>query len=508
MDTMKKLLIVAILAAAIVGGVLWYVGHAKTSPQTVTAIRGTVVSKVSITGKTKAVKSVDLGFQVGGKVATVTGDVGTEVSAGDTLVTLDSAELQANLLQAAANRDSEEAKLTDLQNGTTPQDVAIAQAQLASAQGQQRDAQQALADALTSAYTGADDSVHTDTDGFFTNPRTDPHLIFDLTDSQLAINIRQARQNLEPMFSAWSALSAATSSEALVATVNRDLLQIQAYTSLLAQAVNSLSPTSVVSQTTISGYKATVSQTRSTISGLISSVQAAAKQANDADDAVDVATKQLAAKQAGNTPDAIRAQTARVSQFAAQMATIQAQLAHTSLVSPISGQITRQDAKVGQIVSAAQTLVSVMTEGNFEIDGYVPEINVGKIAKGDAASVTFDAFPGETFDGTLLSIDPAETVIDGITNFKVVIILAKKDSRLRNGLTANVDVVGQQKNDVVILPSYAIVQRADGTYVEKYVGTTIETVPVSLGLIGQDKSVEVVSGVTPGDVVVIPFATQ
>ena len=70
----------------------------------------------------------------------------------------------------------------------------------------------------------------------------------------------------------------------------------------------------------------------------------------------------------------------------------------------------------------------------------IPETDIGKVAMGDAVSMTLDAFSGETFTGTVFYIDPAETILQGVVDYKVKVSFNKPDTRLKSGLTANLDI--------------------------------------------------------------------
>src|SRR3989344_2649404 len=79
-----------------------------------TVAKNNVVQKVIVNGKSKPVSQVDLGFEINGKVSASFVDIGSRVGVGQSLVSLNSAELQANLLKWQASLLSEEAKLDEL----------------------------------------------------------------------------------------------------------------------------------------------------------------------------------------------------------------------------------------------------------------------------------------------------------------------------------------------------------------------------------------------------------
>ena len=83
-----------------------------------------------------------------------------------------------------------------------------------------------------------------------------------------------------------------------------------------------------------------------------------------------------------------------------------------------------------------------------------------------AVDMTFDAFPGETFTGKVFYIDPAETIESGVVDYLVKVSFDTPDPRIKSGLTANLDINTQTNQNALILPQYAIIQNASGTFVE------------------------------------------
>jgi len=214
------------------------------------------------------------------------------------------------------------------------------------------------------------------------------------------------------------------------------------------------------------------------------------------------AQAQLNETLAGSTANAIAAQQAQVASAQANVQSIQVNINNASLVSPINGVVTVQNAKVGEVAIAGQTITSIISANNFEIDAYVPETDIGKVAVGDSVNMTFDAFPGENFAGKVFYIDPAETIESGVVDYLVKVSFDTPDARIKSGLTANLDINTQTDQNALILPEYAVIQNASGTYVDILQNGAETQVPVTLGIHDQNGNVEIASGVTDGEQVV------
>jgi RND family efflux transporter MFP subunit len=167
--------------------------------------------------------------------------------------------------------------------------------------------------------------------------------------------------------------------------------------------------------------------------------------------------------------------------------------------------VIEQNAEVGEVVGANTTLVSLISPSVFEIEAYVTETDIASISKGDTASVTLDAYGNDVvFSAEVVRIDPAETVIEGVATYRVVLIFEDAQGLARSGMTANVDIMTGVSENVLAVPARAVftqngvkhvrLQNADGS---------IETVTVTTGLRDSFGDIEIVSGITDGDQVVV-----
>jgi HlyD family secretion protein len=190
---------------------------------------------------------------------------------------------------------------------------------------------------------------------------------------------------------------------------------------------------------------------------------------------------------------------AQIAQAQANVDSVKAKIQNSSIISPINGTVTQFDAKVGQLTSPNVPLISLISNGGYEVDAGVSEIDIGKILVGDKVTMTLDAFPGETFLGSVFYIAPAETNVGGVINYQVKISFDKLDPRLKSGLTANIDIETKHKDNILVLPQYAILQNDQGTFVEALENKVVKQNPVTLGIMDQKGNVEVVLGVTEGE---------
>ena len=186
----------------------------------------------------------------------------------------------------------------------------------------------------------------------------------------------------------------------------------------------------------------------------------------------------------------------------------EATLATYQIVSPINGIVTKQDAKAGEIAYANTEVVSVISDSAFEIEINVPELDITSIKKGNKAKITFDAYGDDvSFEGSVSSVDPAETLVDNVPTYKVKVSLNSSDDRIKSGLTANIYIETISKTNVILLPSKAIKSESQKKYVDVLRDNgDRERKQISIGIRGDTGEVEVVSGLEVGEKIIISNA--
>jgi RND family efflux transporter MFP subunit len=472
------------------------------SYETATVKLGDVVQDVSVTGRVNSETEVNLAFEKGGRVSSEPRAVGTRVRAGDVLVRLDATELTALRTQAKANSDFEQANLAQLRAGTRAEDIAISSATVASAESARDDARTALLDKLATAGTVADDALFAKTDFLLENPRTfAPRALFTVSDQKLVGKVEQARASLTQELADLS--GDGTDIEVRLADHKLYFTHEKNYLDLLSSGVNAALPSFQNSQATIDGWKTSVSLARTNMSSAMSALLASEQAYRSAQSALTVANNQLALKKAGPTASALAAQEAKIGAMRATLANYDAQIAKLALRAPFAGVITKQDAKYGETVSPNVPVVSLMSDGAFKIEANVPEVDVAKISVGDEAKVTLDAYGSDAvFAATVTTIDPAETILEGVSTYKVTLHFTLPDERIRSGMTANIDIATDKKVGVLSIPLRAVVAKDGGKFVRVPQGGGISEVPVTLGLRGSDGTVEVLSGLRADDKVI------
>jgi RND family efflux transporter MFP subunit len=182
----------------------------------------------------------------------------------------------------------------------------------------------------------------------------------------------------------------------------------------------------------------------------------------------------------------------------------QAILAEDTITSPIDGVVTQEDPNVGEYIAPGQSGFAVQNSG-FKVEAYVAEADIAKVAVGDLASSTLDAYGAYVnFPEKVIMIDPAETVLQGVPTYKVTLQFVSPDSRIKSGMTSNIEILTHEVDNVLEIPYRAITITSTSTNVRMVSanGQTYKAVPVTTGLKGSDGTIQIISGLKVGDKVV------
>ena len=160
---------------------------------------------------------------------------------------------------------------------------------------------------------------------------------------------------------------------------------------------------------------------------------------------------------------------ATVKQKQAALQQAQVDLDHTTIRAPVDGVVVSRQVDVGQTVAASLqapilfTIAQDLTK--MQVETSVDEADIGRIKLDDRATFTVDAFPGETFTGTVRQIRKAALIVQNVVTYTVVVEVANPSGKLLPGMTANVKLVVAEKPSVLKVPNAALRFRPPGVEV-------------------------------------------
>ncbi len=432
--------VILIIALVIAGYFVYQQMTASSSgavrAQTATAQRGNLVATVSAAGNVLTPEEATLAFQTSGRVAKVNIQVGDAVKKGQTLMELDTTDLELSLKTAKTNLASSTANLEQTKAN--------------------------LQFALRNAQSGLESSK---------------------AGLQAAIN--KNTQNPNQIIVAKAQLDKATIAlQSAQGAYNR--IAWRGDVGLTQQAVD-LQNATIEYQSALANYNMTLA----TIND--SALKSAQADFDKANVALEQAQKNLDTQ--------LRTAQATVDNHQVTVDQAQRNLDKARLVAPFDGFVSVVNFSVGDSAGTG-TAVTVVDLSSLQVKVTIAEVDIAKIKIGQSAQITMDALPGKTYTAKIIAIGPVATITQGVVNYPVTAAINNTDGQVKPGMTANLAITVEQRDNVLLVPNRAIrTQGNQRTVTVLYKGLSI-AVPVTIGLTNE-QSAEITSGLLEGDQVVI-----
>ncbi len=182
-----------------------------------------------------------------------------------------------------------------------------------------------------------------------------------------------------------------------------------------------------------------------------------------------------------------------------------------TLTSSIDGMITSINVEEGEkITSGTQAIggggTAIMTVADLSemiVKASINEVDVGKLKKGQGVKIGFDAIKGKVYQGKVRRISPSGTEEENLVVYPVEVEILNADERIRPGMTADLDIIIAEAENVICIPKHAVINRGGKTIVnikkeDKFVPREVTTG------IEDDVRIEIKSGVEVGETLMIP----
>ena len=404
---MNKKTIYIITAVAVVvvavGGFFWYRNSQQAKAagdfELVALERGKLTSIVGATGTVRANQSALLNWQTTGTVESVNVKEGDSVSSGDILANLAATSLSQGIVLAQADLVTAERNLTNVKESSS----AKAQAQLTLA-----NAEKALKEAKDKSASlnwgrGSKENV-------------------EYAEAQLAL-AEKAVENAQRIYNNLTELAPA------------DPQRAQATTALYTakQARNR-------ALATVNWYKG--KPTANDVAEVDAKLAVAQAQFDDA-------TREWNRLKDGPDPLDIAAAQARVD-------AIQATLNLAQITTPFAGTITRADPKIGDQVSPSTSAFRLDDLSHMLVDVQVSEVDINNVGPDQNVLLTFDANPGQEYQGKVVKVGQVGSPTQGAVNFVVTVELVDPDESVKPGMTAAVTINVEELDNVLLIPNRAV----------------------------------------------------
>jgi HlyD family secretion protein len=502
---MKRVITIALILAVVAG--ISLAGYQFLNPkpyritedpnvEVVTIKRDTILATVNASGRIEPKTEVQVSFETSGVVAQVLVERGQQVAAGTLLARLESADLELAVKTAQVDLARAEAELKKLYQPAAAQDLISAQAAVDSARSNLDHVLAGPTREEIASGRAAVQSAQANLDKVLAGPSQDDITAAAAEVRRTQLALKQAQWDYDQVSYRGDIGAMPQASKLEQATI--DFETARANYNLAVKG-----PT----QADVSAARSQLAEAQSNLAKLLASPTAADKAA--AQSQVAEAEASLARLRQG--PDEPDVAVAQAAVDAAQLKLQQAQLnlAKASLVAPIDGTVTQVNVKPGEQPGTGEAAVVLADMSAYHIDVEIDEIDIGRLALGQKATVAIDAIPDTTFTGHVSAISPGpiQGTSSGIVAYEVTVALDSNDSRLLPGLTTDATVETERLENVLVVPNRAVsIDRTSGDpvpYVEKVnkLGDPART-QIELGMRNETVS-QVVKGLDEGDQIVI-----
>lgn len=447
---MKKILCIALAAAMAIGMTSCKKNDdsssaeptaAPTNITVATAGVGTIMNSVSNSGEVVPCQEVSVSAKASGKAVSNNAVVGKYVNAGDVLFTIEDTDYRLQVNQAQASLNSAQASYNSTVGGTQKQSVQQAEQALTSAKLALESAQQNY-------------------------------------DRQKQLNDNNS-----------SVLLAQTSYDDAKAAYDRtkSLFDMGAATQVALDSAHSA----------MQAAEENLKTTQVTANASLEGAETSLKNAQEA-----LATAQQNYDLTVNVLNPERQETAAAGVASAKAAYDMAanSLANTIVRAPISGYVTSTNVTVGEMVQAGSPMVTIINTNSMDIKLKVTESVVSTIVPGAQAQISVKSAGIENIEGNVATVSPSKDSVTGL--FEVTINVPNADGVLKGGMFADVTIVTEKYDDMLCVPTKAIITENDKSYIYVANGGNAVKKEVTLG-VSDEENTQILTGVAEGESVVV-----
>ncbi len=483
-------------------------GTAEAKYVLATAAKGTLISSVSGSGQVAAENQVSVTSAVSGDVNGVYVENGEEVRQGQLLATVESSDAVRAVRNAELSLENAKVAYDKAKKQAADQAPASTASDLAKAYQAGYNAIVATAIDLPAIFSGVSDIYYSSSHSpYFSDTSVSMQAGSAAAQYKLQAGsaFDDAKAEYDANFLRFKNISANSSPDEVVSLLNETNVILKKLLGALSGTYSTID----FIQSRLAKVPSELASDKSALSTYVGKVNSDTASVTSALSSIDDAKTSGASADLG-----MRSAELSVSQAEAALSDAQKALADHQVRAPFDGLVAKVSAKVGDKAANGTAVATVVTARQL-VNISLNEIDAAKVAKGDKATLTFDAIDGLTLAGHVSNVDLVGTVSQGVVSYSVEIVFDDVDARVKPGMTVNANIIAKAKQDVLLVPSSAVKSQSSGKYVlvlpQKYseaeaaAGVSSSEAPqrvmVTVGD-SNDSSVEIVSGISEGDQVV------
>ena len=358
--------------------------------------RGNLRNSVTATGVLQAVTTVQVGSQASGTISAIYVDFNSQVKKGQVVAQLDPAQAQAQVQQARANLENARASLVQARATVNASRAGTADAQA------------------------------------------------KLLQAQSTVQSQQA------------GVSGAQANLAVLKAERDDAMSALQQQQALAEAGVISKRDFEVAQTTFRTADARYNQAAAQLNQAVVNEKMSA----GAGQAQAQAQLQQSQAQIEQSQAQVKQAEAQVQQAQAALSLAEVNLSHTTITSPIDGVVVSRDINVGQTVAASLSAPTLFTIANdltkMQVIANIDQADIGLVEQAKTATFSVDAFPGKEFKGTIQQMRLNPQNVQNVVTYNVVLDVDNPEQKLKPGMTANLTITIDERNNVLKVPNAAL----------------------------------------------------
>lgn len=144
--------------------------------------------------------------------------------------------------------------------------------------------------------------------------------------------------------------------------------------------------------------------------------------------------------------------------------TAQSAVNNMTVYSPIDGVVVAKNNNTGDQGAQGKAVLTVADMTSLKVKVAVDELDIAKIKVGDKAKISVSAIKDKTYDGTVDSISETGTTTNNVTTYDVVVSITNPEN-IKLGMNANVNIISESKDNALVIPSEALIERNGEKYV-------------------------------------------
>ena len=537
---MKKSVVIFFVISAVLAFTLnIYFKKPETKFTLVGVVKENISQEISETGQIKKGEKVTLGFKSSGVIENIYVSIGEKIKSGDVLAKLENDQLKIRLDKAMAGLSISQSQLNKLLRGATPEEIQLlvtkvnnAETSLASAEQSFEDVKDQGEENQKASYEDAlsvlNNSYLRATNAF--NAVSLVQRTYFNTGNQTSFEVDENKDKIEGSINEIRPYLNIVDDSGKDESIDTALLKTKESLSDISVALRDIREScenpnykdlvSSANKTALDGQREYINsaitntlnaQQAISLIGLtnVANINNYQSQINSAQGQLEVAENTLAQATAVPRDEDVSYYEAQVLQAEAEVKLIKKQVEDSILRGPIDGQIVQIQKRLGETAQLAMAVMSLIPEESFQVEVDIPEVSIGKIRLGNICKITLDSFPEQEFSGKVIDIEPAETILSGVVYYRAKVSLDAEGFDIKTGMTANVIIIANSKESVLVVPQRAVLYKEGKRTVRIPLDDyTFEEIEVEVGLKGSDGMIEILSGLKEGDKIITFIKTN